>query len=185
MTKTLFAMLTLTFCAQPAHAAEYHVFTLNNNTVGQFREIEISEHQTAHIVNVATARTAFDGTSSQSWTYFHYHVYYAQSVRPFKYYKGDMIVGPARINIHCFRNKDSNNSVAETGEVAIKVTDANLHTGSDGQPLNIVTLPADNGGDVELLVERSDDLLNWTPVYSGSAGTSNSAAFFRTRLINN
>jgi hypothetical protein len=50
-------------------------------------------------------------------------------------------------------------------------------------PMNIIALPADNNGDVDLLVEVSADLLSWTPIYSGSAGTSNSAAFFRTRLI--
>jgi hypothetical protein len=49
--------------------------------------------------------------------------------------------------------------------------------------MNIIALPADNNGDVDLLVEVSADLLSWTPIYSGSAGTSNSAAFFRTRLI--
>lgn len=52
-------------------------------------------------------------------------------------------------------------------------------------PMNIVSLPSDNNGDVELLVETSMDLITWTPVYSGSAGTSNNAAFFRTRLIQN
>ena len=50
-------------------------------------------------------------------------------------------------------------------------------------PMNIISLPEDNNGDVELLVESSTDLQSWTPVYSGSAGTSNNAAFFRTRLI--
>lgn len=52
-------------------------------------------------------------------------------------------------------------------------------------PMNIVALPGDNNGDVELLVEASTDLMSWTPVYSGSAGTANNAAFIRTRLIQN
>lgn len=52
-------------------------------------------------------------------------------------------------------------------------------------PLNIISLPDDNNGDVEILIESSTDLLSWTPVYSGSAGTSNNAAFIRTRLIQN
>ena len=50
-------------------------------------------------------------------------------------------------------------------------------------PMNIISLPDDNNGDVDLLLETSTDLISWTPIYSGSAGTSNSAAFFRTRLI--
>ena len=52
-------------------------------------------------------------------------------------------------------------------------------------PMNIVTLPADNDGDVDLLVETSSDLQTWSPVYSGSVGTSNTASFIRTRLIQN
>ena len=50
-------------------------------------------------------------------------------------------------------------------------------------PMNIIALPSDNNGDVDVLVEASTDLITWTPIYSGSAGTSNNAAFFRTRLI--
>jgi hypothetical protein len=65
------------------------------------------------------------------------------------------------------------------GHFAYKITRHEV----TANPMNIVALPADNNGDVELLIETSMDLITWTPVYSGSAGTSNSAAFFRTRLI--
>ncbi|VGO11825.1 hypothetical protein PDESU_00372 [Pontiella desulfatans] len=50
-------------------------------------------------------------------------------------------------------------------------------------PMNVITLPPENNGDVQLLIESSTDLETWTPVYSGSAGTAGSSAFFRTRLI--
>ena len=53
----------------------------------------------------------------------------------------------------------------------------------DLKPMNIISLPEDNNGDMNLVVETSTDLQTWTPVYSGSAGTSGTAAFFRTRLI--
>lgn len=52
-------------------------------------------------------------------------------------------------------------------------------------PMNVVSLPGDNNGDVDLVIESSPDLETWTPVYSGSAGTSGTEAFFRTRLIQN
>ncbi len=58
-------------------------------------------------------------------------------------------------------------------------TDVNL------KPMNIISLPEDNNGDMNLVIESSADLQTWTPVYSGSAGTSGTAAFFRTRLIKN
>ena len=78
------------------------------------------------------------------------------------------IVGPCRIQL------------TQTGKYcSYKITRHEV----TASPMNIVSLPSDNNGDVELLIETSTDLLTWTPVYSGSAGTSNNAAFFRTRLI--
>ena len=51
-------------------------------------------------------------------------------------------------------------------------------------PLNIISLPADNNGDLDLLIETSTDLQSWTPIYSDSIGTTGTASFIRTRLIN-
>lgn len=50
-------------------------------------------------------------------------------------------------------------------------------------PMNVVMVPAGYDSDVDLMVESSTDLENWTPIYSGNTGTTNSSAFFRTRLI--
>ncbi|MFL2860192.1 MAG: hypothetical protein ACJZ85_01475 [Pontiellaceae bacterium] len=52
-------------------------------------------------------------------------------------------------------------------------------------PLNIISLPADNNGDLDLLIETSTDLQSWTPIYSDSIGATGTASFIRTRLINN
>jgi hypothetical protein len=72
----------------------------------------------------------------------------------------------------------------KTGEDNGKIIDYKIvRNETNTSPMNIVSLPDDNNGDVDLLVESSTDLQNWTAVYSGSAGTSNNAAFFRTRLI--
>lgn len=50
-------------------------------------------------------------------------------------------------------------------------------------PLNIISLPADNNGDLDLLIETSTDLQSWTPIYSDSIGATGAASFIRTRLI--
>ena len=50
-------------------------------------------------------------------------------------------------------------------------------------PLNIISLPADNNGDLDLLIETSTDLQSWTPIYSDSIGATGTASFIRTRLI--
>ena len=56
---------------------------------------------------------------------------------------------------------------------------------SSANPINIISLPADNNGDVDLLIETSADLQSWTPIYSDSIGATGTASFIRTRLINN
>ena len=54
---------------------------------------------------------------------------------------------------------------------------------SSVEPINIVSLPADNNGDVDLLIETSPDLQTWTPIYSDSIGATGTATFIRTRLV--
>ncbi len=54
---------------------------------------------------------------------------------------------------------------------------------SSAEPINIVSLPADNNGDVDLLIETSPDLQTWTPIYSDSIGATGTATFIRTRLV--
>ena len=82
-----------------------------------------------------------------------------------------MIVGPAEISV---------------GEIVLPVSYKILRPIDDSNlsPLNIISLPADNNGDVDLLIETSPDLQTWTPIYSDSIGTTGSASFIRTRLLN-
>jgi hypothetical protein len=52
------------------------------------------------------------------------------------------------------------------------------------KPTNVISLPADVDGDMQLVFESSDDLLEWTQVYSFTHNSTNQASrFFRTRLI--
>lgn len=81
------------------------------------------------------------------------------------------ILGPCRVN--------ASNSTHDI--FGYKINRAEVFT----NPMNVITLPAENTGDVNLVIESSPDLESWTAVYSGSAGTSGDAAFFRTRLIQN
>ena len=83
-----------------------------------------------------------------------------------------IIVGPCKVRL-----------LSAARYCSYKVTKPDAMASST--PMNIISLPDDNNGDVELLIESSTDLQSWTPVYSGSAGMSNNAAFIRTRLIQN
>ena len=100
---------------------------------------------------------------------FENNITYSTSVYNF----GGSVLGPCTIVL------DENQAPIRIRYTIARATDVQV------SPMNIISLPADNNGDVELLVETSTDLQTWVPVYSGSAGTSSTAAFFRTRLISN
>lgn len=52
------------------------------------------------------------------------------------------------------------------------------------KPSNVIVLPADVDGDMQLVFESSDDLLAWDQVYSFTHNSTNQTSkFFRTRLI--
>ncbi len=75
---------------------------------------------------------------------------------------------------------DSRNQTVIVNYKIIRASEATSPT-----PLNIISLPADNNGDLDLLIETSTDLQSWTPIYSDSIGATGTASFIRTRLINN
>jgi len=103
---------------------------------------------------------------------YYYHQTAAYDSRTFHATLGNygVIAGPCRIELS-----------SSSGYCSYKITRHEV----TASPMNIISLPDTNNGDVDVLIESSTDLLSWTPVYSGSAGTSNNAAFFRTRLIQN
>lgn len=52
------------------------------------------------------------------------------------------------------------------------------------QPSNVISLPADINGDMQVIVETSINLLDWDQVYSFTHdSTDSSSRFFRTRVI--
>jgi hypothetical protein len=50
-------------------------------------------------------------------------------------------------------------------------------------PLTGVVIPADGGGPVEIRLESSIDMIEWTPTQPGVFGTSTERRFFRVRAI--
>jgi hypothetical protein len=48
-------------------------------------------------------------------------------------------------------------------------------------PSNAVVIPADSGGPVNIILESSVDLVNWTAALPGTYGTSTTKRFFRVR----
>jgi len=50
-------------------------------------------------------------------------------------------------------------------------------------PSNSVVVPADNAGPVEIILEQSSDLINWTVALPGTYGTTTEKRFFRVRAV--
>ncbi len=50
-------------------------------------------------------------------------------------------------------------------------------------PSNTVVIPADAGGNVDIILESSTDLVTWTAATPGSYGSSTSKRFFRIRAV--
>lgn len=51
------------------------------------------------------------------------------------------------------------------------------------QPNNVITLPTDLNGNMQVIMETSDDLLSWEQVYSFTQHTNQNTRYFRTRLV--
>jgi hypothetical protein len=84
------------------------------------------------------------------------------------------IVGPATISIN------STDQSYPTCYIAYKISRAETSV----SPANIISLPADSNGNIELIFESSTDLQTWESVYSFTYNSANqSHKFFRTRLI--
>lgn len=50
-------------------------------------------------------------------------------------------------------------------------------------PANAVVIPEDAGGQYQVILESSTDLITWTPALPGSYGGSTQKRFFRTRIV--
>ena len=51
-------------------------------------------------------------------------------------------------------------------------------------PANSVVIPADASGSVQIILESSTDLVNWTQANPGTYGASTAKRFFRIRAVN-
>jgi hypothetical protein len=51
------------------------------------------------------------------------------------------------------------------------------------KPSTAVVIPSDDKGAVEIIMESSTDLVNWTEALPGTYGTSTAKRFFRLRAV--
>lgn len=86
-----------------------------------------------------------------------------------------VIAGPATIRAK--RNSIAFSPMIVTFAVTRAVTTTNM------VPANAVVIPEDAGGQYQVILESSTDLITWTPALPGSYGGSTQKRFFRTRIV--
>lgn len=92
-------------------------------------------------------------------------------------YPAPVIVGPATINLLSNeRFQEANDGQA----VLIYVVTSAV---ASSTPSNTVVIPSDAAGPVEIILESSVDLVNWTRAEPGEYGASTEKRFFRLRAV--
>ena len=82
------------------------------------------------------------------------------------------LVGPAIVSL------ETGGSAKYIAYKIVRASDNSIN------PVNVIVLPSDVNGDMQLIFESSNDLLTWDQVYSFTHNSTNqSSKFFRTRLI--
>jgi len=143
-------------------------------------QIQVEEGFTATIVGYAV-RTGDDVPNGQGQSFI--YIGFAENSTSIKLSEGASIVenlsfqGPLFIDAHAEGNENS------LAAATIKIQRSEI--AADFVPNNSVVIPSDETGDVEIVLERSTDLINWTPADPGVVGTSNDGVFFRVRVVRN
>ena len=95
-----------------------------------------------------------------------------------EYYFDDVIVGPCSIEL-------SSDSTVQGyfvgGVVCYKIIRASEWNNS--LPTNTVVIPSDSSGPVEIILESSEDMVNWNSANPGTYGASTNERFFRVRAV--
>jgi len=94
---------------------------------------------------------------------------------------GFKIAGPATFEVAV----PSPNPSVGAGAVVVYRILKNSSTGEQSGPFSgsAVVIPEDASGPVEIVLESSTDLVNWTPANPGTYGSSTEKRFFRVRAV--
>jgi hypothetical protein len=95
---------------------------------------------------------------------------------------GLMLPGPATFTVSL--NQGSNPPATYSAILVYRFTD-NTSDGAQQSPFSgsAVVIPEDASGPVEIILESSTDLVNWTAANPGTYGSSTVKRFFRVRAV--
>jgi hypothetical protein len=96
-------------------------------------------------------------------------------------YKGaanPVVAGPATIRVRV----DNTNTYYQT-PISVYATVQVMDNEPQFSPSTAVVIPSDATGPVQIVLESSPDLVNWTPALPGTYGSSTTNRFFRVRAI--
>jgi hypothetical protein len=92
-----------------------------------------------------------------------------------------VIIGPAEIKF--FRNGGGRTNDGYDAALSYDLQKTTTSSSSPSLPSNTVVIPTDASGPVEIVMESSKDLVNWTRAEPGTYGTDTPKRFFRIRAV--
>ena len=91
-----------------------------------------------------------------------------------------IFAGPLTVTLRATLSQDQRDIGGQSG---LAITYEINRPSTAFQPSNAVVIPADAGGPVEIIMESSIDMVNWTKAESGTYGTTTEKRFFRIRAV--
>ena len=101
----------------------------------------------------------------------------------------DTFVGPLKLKI--YRNPSVGNSNGSDFLAFYRITRASEYLNSNPSsftniiPSSAVVIPSDSSGPVQIILESSEDMVNWNSANPGTYGASTNERFFRVRAVEN
>ena len=93
---------------------------------------------------------------------------------------GDLSYQPSDVTPYFFCYKKNDSTIAM---MQIPNNTLNSQSSTNFIPSNAVVIPSDSSGPVQIILESSEDMVNWNSANPGTYGASTNERFFRIRAV--
>ena len=158
------------------------LYSWNNNAIGGGRQIRIESGETAKLIGWWSTSDEKIQVSAMYVKDGKTILIPMQASKDSKEMSYPTIVGPA--DIHMFSSYERGYAPSILLHYDLQKTSTTSSGGSTSNlPSNTVVIPTDASGPVEIIMESSKDLVNWTRAEPGTYGADTPKRFFRVRAV--
>lgn len=191
--KTIFGLSLVLFVAATAHAQTVTLIASGNQGYNGSQQITVASNQTATVKywafygqpmqagsgNRASAGLEFEFNDGQTQLPISTNYATLGGIQnPFAS-SLPVITGPCTITLSAYQQINSVwQYVISTATICLSPD-----TNAVVSPSGVAVVPTDANGSVNVVMESSQDLLNWSPSYPGMYGAGTTNRFFRVRAI--